>query len=95
MAKDVKLVQFVIPSLDDKATMFEMLQPLFEQLKSFLVEYGCENKDELLAKFDMAVDLVAAIDIPQIPNILEAAIDKFLSSYAKSAARKMAARFCA
>lgn len=92
---DVKNVQFVIPSAADGVTMFEMLQPLFEQLKTFLTEYGCENKDELLAKFDMAVDLVAAIDIPQIPAILESAIDRFLASYAKAAARKLAARLCA
>lgn len=92
--KDVSQVQFEIPSAADKATMFEMLGPLFEQLKTFLTEYGCENKEELLAKFDAAVDLVAAIDIPQIPNILEAAIDRFLSQYAKSAARKIAAKAC-
>lgn len=93
--KDIKTLQFEIPAAADGMTMFEMLQPLFEQLKTFVVEYGCENKDEILAKFDMAVDLVAAIDIPQIPAILESAIDRFLASYAKSAARKMAARLCA
>lgn len=89
-------INFVVPSAGKLDSVFELVSPLFTQLKDFLKKEGCdpEFQKALLEKFDMAVDLAVAIDIPQVPNLVEALVDKFVAQYAKNTARKLVANFC-
>lgn len=84
-------VQFVLPT---KKEIFQNLSGLLEQLEEFLTPELCEHSDAILAKFDVAVDAVLAINVPQIPDSLEVIMDSFLGKYIKNAARKLRDRMC-
>jgi hypothetical protein len=65
-----------------------------EWVKSAVVQYGCPKKDAIVAAADKAIDAVLAINVPQIPDIVEAFIDKSLAVWAKKQVRVLIDKAC-
>lgn len=82
---------FTMPVNED---VFGNLGDLLKQFREMLIQNGCANLDDYLAKLDITIDALLAIDIPQIPDSLELMLDNFLGTLAKNQARAWAKKFC-
>lgn len=91
MSNDSDVQVFTMPVSED---VFGGLGDLLKQFREFLLQNGCDNMEEYLAKLDVAIDALLAINVPQIPDTFEAMIDNFLGQLAKSQARVWAKKFC-
>lgn len=66
-----------------------------EWAKKAVREYGCPHQDEIIAVADRAIDAAVAINVPQIPDVIEQLIDQTLASWGKQKVRSLLAKACA
>jgi len=84
-----------LQEIGNKATStFGGLGDIFTYLKSLARDELCANKESILAAAEAAIDAVLAIDIPALPNSIEAVLDGFLAGWAKARVRALIARLC-
>lgn len=72
-------------------TILEVLAWLQEQLA---IPGICERKEEIIRLCDMAIDAAAAINLPQVPDVIEIVLDQIVVSVAKAAVRRQIKRIC-
>lgn len=65
-----------------------------EWVKNAIVQYGCPKKDAIIAAADKAIDAVLAINVPQIPDVLEAWLDQALAVWGKKQVRALIDKAC-
>jgi len=81
------------PTKDDN--VFGSLADVLSNLKQLLSTYGCAHKETIIAEANKAIDVIIAVNIPQVPDFIENILDMFLSKIAKKAIEDIVARMCA